>query len=839
MKRTIALLLGLSMLMPIAACNRSTAPSSAQETSGENTSGTTSVQETSGQTDYKYQKYASMTPEQIVADLTVEQKASQMVMPLLENIDSEEMSAHSYGSIYADDDIKTSSQWRRMIDSPQQAVIEMGDGIPYLIAQDNVHGVGYCINAVYFPHNIGIGAADDEDLAYEMGKITADEARICHMRWNLYPCVAQSNDPRWGRNYECYSSDLEIIKKMSVAYTKGLIDGGAVACAKHFFGDGNVLYGTGEKSDYDRIIDRGDSRLTQEQIDELIKVYKEQIDAGVQTIMVSYSSLNGKKMHENREYIMKLKDEFGFKGFIVSDSMAIRNTSLSTYEEQVISAINCGIDVLMEGERYDEARQIIIEAVGSGKISEERINDAVTRIIKVKKDAGVFDDPLCENITTVQEDVGSLDYRKVAEQLVEKSLVLVKNDNNTLPLKEGTKVYIAGPASDDGAAQCGGWTLAWDGSPETDMDGVVTIKKAFEKYAKEYGIEVITDPSKAKDADVVILCVGEKAYAEWFGDTEDLELCGKLGLDGNREAIDEAARLGKPTVTCIIAGRQVILDPKDEADWDSIVMCYLPGSEGKGITDVLCGCADFTGRLPEPWYGSIGQIRTDKHVWDIGYGLSYGAGFTPRTEPQLVVEVPDNPNDKTSDTADPMAGTNYTEGVVDKYIYSNEYAKINLEIAPELMQLSDEEIQENNAGARSDLSEKDALRTQSSVTDASFMSDWREHGDTDYIDISFVNTTLGMPDVPDCKENDYLDAEQDFMKRNLESQGFTAEYEDRATVTLGGNEYVRATYRLDLGMMGTGIQTVHTYVRKLDNDLMAVITISGTLPASEYEKMFK
>ncbi|MBO4460919.1 MAG: glycoside hydrolase family 3 protein [Clostridiales bacterium] len=839
MKKTIALLLGLSMLMPLAACSPNAEPAVTSETSGEVTPGTTSTQESNAETGYKYQKYASMTPEEIVADLTIEQKASQMVMPLLENVSSEEMAAHSYGSIYADDDIKTSSQWRRMVDSPQQAAIEMGDGIPYLIAQDDVHGVGYCINAVYFPHNIGVGAANDPDLAYQMGKITADEALICHMRWNLYPCVAQSNDPRWGRNYECYSSDLEIIKNMSSAYTKGLIDGGAVACAKHFFGDGNVLYGTGEKSDYDRIIDRGDSRLTQDQIDDLIKVYKEQIDAGVQTIMVSYSALNGKKMHENKEYIMKLKDEMGFEGFIVSDSMAIRNTSLPTYEEQVISAVNCGIDALMEGERYDEARQIIIDAAGAGKISEDRINDAVTRIIKVKKDAGVFDDPFCENLTTVQENVGSLEYRKVAEQLVQKSLVLLKNDKNTLPIKPGTKIYITGPAADDGAAQCGGWTLAWDGSPTSDMDGVVTIKKAFEKYAQDYGIEIITDPAGAKDADAVILCVGEKAYSEWFGDTEDMELCGKMGLEGNRDAINEAARLGKPTVACIIAGRQVILDQNDMANWDSVVMCYLPGSEGKGITDVLCGCNDFTGRLPEPWYGSVNQIRTDKHVWDIGYGLSYGAGFTPRTEPQTVVEVPDTVDDNNAEATDPMAGTNYTRGVVENYVYSNEYAKIDLAISPDLMQMSDEEIAENNAGAQGDLNDKDGLRQAATVTDASFMSDWREHGDTDYVDISFVNTTLGMPDVPDCSENDYLDAEQDFMMRTLEKQGFKAEFKDRTTVTLGGNDYVRATYDLDLGEMGSGIQTVHTYVRKIDNDLMIVITVSGILPVADYDAMFK
>ena len=219
----------------------------------------------------------------------------------------------------------------------------------------------------------------------------------------------------------------------------------------------------------------------------------------------------------------------------------------------------------------------------------------------------------------------------MAEALVEKSLVLVKNENDTLPLKAGTKVYITGPAADNGQAQCGGWTLGWNGSLSKGIFGVTTLLKAFKRNAEEYGIEVVTDPEQAEDADVVLLCVGERAYAEWIGDTEDLALCGMCGLEGNREAIDEAKALGKPTVTCVIAGRHVLLDKADCEHWDSIVMCYLPGSEGKGISNVLCGRADFTGTLPEPWYESVGQIGTGEWLLDRGYGLSYGEDFIPVT----------------------------------------------------------------------------------------------------------------------------------------------------------------------------------------------------------------
>ncbi len=387
------------------------------------------------------------------------------------------------------------------------------------------------------------------------------------------------------------------------------------------------------------LIDRGDARLTDDEINELLKVYQAQIDAGVQTIMISHSSLNGVKMHENKEYIMKLKNEMGFEGFIVSDWESIQYISGSSYKEQVITSINAGIDMLMEVEEFDEAKQIITDAVKSGDISEERVDDAVTRIIRVKKEEGLFEDPFLEKTETKQKETGSLEYRKTAEKLVEESLVLLKNDSDVLPLKEGTKVYITEPAADDASVQCGGWTIEWNGSSEKDIAGVTTIQNAFECYAEEYGIEIITDKKKAPDADVVLLCVGEHAYAEWNGDTADLELCGELGLPDNKKDIEEAKKLGKPTVTCIIAGRNVIIDSEDYDDWDSVVMCYLPGSEGKGISDVLCGCTDFAGKLPSPWYGSIDQIGTDQSFLERGYGFTYGNGFQPRKETETKREA--------------------------------------------------------------------------------------------------------------------------------------------------------------------------------------------------------
>ncbi len=624
--KTISLFLLLAMLVSAAGCSLN----------GHSPKALKAETYSAAESEYKCTGYASMSPEEIVASLSLEQKAAQMVMPAVYHVSPEKMKAHDYGSILSTPGSLDAASWRRVVDKYQHAALLSDAGIPFIYGQDDVHGVNYCLNAVYFPHNIGQGAANDEELAYQVGLITADEAKLCHMLWNYSPCIAQSADPRWGRTYESYGSDLETITKLSTAYTKGLIDGGLVVCAKHFLADGNVAYNTGEKGDTEMLIDRGDARLTDDEIKELLSVYQAQIDAGVQTIMISHSSLNGVKMHENREYIMKLKNEMGFEGFIVSDWESVQHISGSSYREQIITSIHAGIDMLMEVERFDEAKQIIVDAVKSGEIREERVDDAVTRIIRVKKEEGLFEDPFLEKAEAKQQETGSLEYRKIAEKLVEESLVLLKNDSDVLPLKEGTKVYITGPAADDASVQCGGWTIEWNGSSQRDIAGVTTIQDAFERYAEKYGIEIITDKKKAQNADVVLLCVGEQAYAEWNGDTADLELCGALGLPDNRKAVEEARKLGKPTVACIIAGRHVIMNSEDFDAWDSVVMCYLPGSEGKGITDVLCGCADFVGKLPSPWYGSIDQIGTDQSFLERGYGLTYGNGFQPKKEPETI-----------------------------------------------------------------------------------------------------------------------------------------------------------------------------------------------------------
>ena len=571
----------------------------------------------------RYREYAGMTAEEITASLTLEQKAAQMVLPACYNISEYMMKANDYGAVLSQGPYLDAEGWRGYIGRLQKAATESGAGIPLIYGQDDVHGVNYCRNSVIFPHNIGLGAAGDEDLMYRIGLITADEAKLCHMLWNYAPCVAQSADPRWGRTYESYGADLDRITRLSTAYTRGLLEGGMVVCPKHFFGDGNTEFGSSgpEISGVDALLDRGNAVLTEDEIADLLAVYQAQIDAGVQTIMVSFSSLNGVKMHENAEYIRKLKDEMGFEGYIVSDWNAVPLTSGTTYYAQITAVVNAGVDMLMETDSFDYARELIVHAVREGDIPQERVDDAVRRILRVKLEAGLFDDPFCEDLFTEQDETGSPEYRAVAEEAVEKSLVLLKNGNGILPLKEGTSVYIMGPAADNDRAQCGGWTIAWNASPEKNIEGVTSILEGFRKKADEYGIRVITKESEADQADVVLLAVGEEAYAEWNGDAADIGLCGPLGLEGNREAIRKAKTLGKPVVACIVAGRQVWISDYIDG-WDAAVMCYLPGSEGQGVADVLCGKVPFTGKLPSPWYSSADQIGTEDAWLPAGYGLT-------------------------------------------------------------------------------------------------------------------------------------------------------------------------------------------------------------------------
>ena len=572
----------------------------------------------------------SCSTQQRVSDLlskmTLADKAGQMVQGEQYPVSNEDMAKLGLGSVLSGggsvpNDKNTVENWNKALDEFQKAVLSRKIKIPYLYGVDAVHGHNTVYGAVIFPHNIGIGAANDKELTQKMGAYVAGEMKMTGVLWNFAPCVAVAQDPRWGRTYESFSSDPKLVSELASAYLKGQQSGGVLATAKHYAGDGGTRFGTGEGS---YLIDRGDVDLNEQQFRALhLAPYQRLIADNVKCVMVSFSSYNGLKMHENKYLITDvLKNEFGFRGFVVTDWEGVNGVNAPTFEAQVTATVNAGVDMLMEPYRYKEAVEAIIKGVKGGKIPQERLDDAVSRILTVKFDMGLFEDPFLDHTTIAVDKVGSKEGRALAKKLVEKSQVLLKNENGLLPFKSGQKIFVLGPAADNIGVQCGGWTLSWQGIPDPDLTPGTSILEGLTNCADEYGLEILTDENRASEADVVLLAIGEKPYAEWEGDTADLFITGSMGLDGNAKAIDKARSLQKPTVTLIVAGRNVLIDEYID-DWDSVVMSYLPGTEGDGIISPLVGAAPFTGRLPMPWYRSVDDIGTENPdlLYEIGFGL--------------------------------------------------------------------------------------------------------------------------------------------------------------------------------------------------------------------------
>ncbi|SCW32891.1 beta-glucosidase [Ruminococcaceae bacterium YRB3002] len=606
-----------SFVMPVIGCTPAVEETEPSWTGA--TSGSSSEENTKWTPD--------MTPEEILATLTLEQKASQMVQSQVRSCSHVDMEEGDYGSMFSTKDewpAISMDNWISRVRIYQEHALASEAGIPYIYGQDSVHGVNTADAAILYPHNINIGAANDPELTYEYGRLVGSDMKRTGMIWNFGPVVTDPQDPRWGRTYECFSSDLDRLTPLALAYVKGQLDEGVISCPKHFFAEGHVAYGTGEYSDgTNRLIDRGNtSGLTDDELNALLNVYKQLIDAGAQTVMISHAALEGVKMHENGKYIMKLKDDFGFSGFIVSDYNSLHNCSGDTLYENVVLAINAGIDMLMEPDDYETVRDIIVDAVGKGDITEARVDDAVLRILKVKKDVGLFDDPYLEN-TNPSYDWYSDYGKEVARKLACESFVPLKvGSNMTIP--KGARVFVCGPAANDTGVLCGGWTITWTGYSDTE-EGVEwvmyarTIQEALQDVADEEGFTIVTDPEEASTCDMVLLCLGEIPYAEWTGDTEDLSITGSLAQSGNQSAIEFAMSTGLPTTTLLVCGRNVIIDEYID-QWDSVIMCYLPGTEGgRAVAEVLTGKSECGGTLPMPYYSSVDQIGTGECWHDVGW----------------------------------------------------------------------------------------------------------------------------------------------------------------------------------------------------------------------------
>jgi beta-glucosidase len=619
MKRILSFVLGILLAVSFAACESTPAvpeqeaPSVVTEVAG-------------GYLD------ASCTTEERVADLlskmSLADKAGQMVQGEQYPVTEQDMKKLGLGSVLSGggsvpDNNNTVAHWKQAIDGFQKAALSRELKIPFLYGADAVHGHNTVYGAVIFPHNIGIGAANDTELTQQMGAYVAEDMKLTGILWNFAPCVAVVQDPRWGRTYESYSSDPDIVCELAAAFSKGQMESGVLPCAKHYVADGGVTFGTGEGG---YLIDRGDAQMSEEELRAVhLAPYARLVEDGVKSVMVSFSSFQGLKMHEHKYLITDvLKDELGFDGFVISDFEGVLGINAPTYEAQIAAAINAGVDMLMEPYCYRDAIDAIVSGVETGAVSQERVDDAVKRILTVKLDLGLFDDPYLDNMPIGVSEIGSGEGRALAKKLVEKSQVLLKNDNNVLPFKRGQKIYITGPAADNVGIMCGGWTLSWQGLAEKDLTPGTTIMQSLLDCADEYGLTIITDESQADEADVVLMVLGEKPYAEYEGDAENLSITGDLALQSNGKAMEKIKTLGKPIVTLIVAGRNVLIDDYI-GEWDAAVMSYLPGTEGDGVISPLVGACEFTGKLPMPWYRSeedIGKQNADL-LFELGYGLTY------------------------------------------------------------------------------------------------------------------------------------------------------------------------------------------------------------------------
>ena len=567
----------------------------------------------------------------LIGRMSLEEKCGQLMQGERLHVKADDIEKYGLGSILSGGGStpgkNTIADWNEMIKDYQSAAFKRKLKIPLIYGIDAVHGHSNVIGATIYPHNIGLGAANNDSLMFLMGKYTSMEVFATGINWNFAPCVALARDPRWGRTYESFSTDHNIITKLGDAYTKGAMSVNMVATAKHFIGDGGTAYGTGLGDK----VDRGNTVITDEELrSTLLPPYITQVNTGVQTIMPSYSRINGLKMHAHDTLINEvLKGELGFGGFIISDWQAIEEIENLTFEEQVYTSINAGVDMLMQPEKWKQALELIVKGVNDGNITQERIDDAVTRILKVKFESGLFDDPLLTMNPNKALEMRSDEAKSVATTLAEQSLVLLKNDNANLPLKKGSKVFVTGEGADNIGLQCGGWTIEWQGGIDTDTsrrtEGI-TLLEGLKSLATEKNIEIITDETRASEADVVIMVVAEKPYAEMVGDCDDLSITGTHAHKGNATTIEMVKALDKPTVTILYAGRQQVVIDNYFADWSTIVMAYLPGSEGgQAIANVLVGDKNFNGKVPMPWYNNIKDILNPEAelLFKVGDGLTY------------------------------------------------------------------------------------------------------------------------------------------------------------------------------------------------------------------------
>lgn len=571
--------------------------------------------------------------ENIMKQMTIKEKIGQMTQVDRQFLnDISDISRYGIGSLLSGGGStpKTNEPkaWAEMYDMYQTEALKSRLQIPLLYGIDAVHGHNNVVGATIFPHNIGLGATRDPQIVEAVAKATALEVAATGIDWDFAPCLAVPDDYRWGRTYEGYSENTELVSELGAAAVRGYqssdIDNpnSVLACAKHFIGDGGVAFGTG----INNLIDQGDLQISEEELRRVhLPPFKKAVDEGVATFMAAYNSWNDLRCHASKYLLTDLlKDELGFKGFVVSDWAAIENIP-GDYKSDIIISINAGIDMVMvpgavrDGkESYQNFLKLFEESVVDGSIPMNRVDDAVRRILLIKKQSGLFDRPFSDQ--GLLSHVGSKNHREIAREAVRKSMVLLKNESGLLPLpKNGKTIVVAGRGADNIGMQAGGWTISWQGGMGKITEGT-SILDAIKSAVDPGTVVEYTRDGTAFTGDIAVVVVGEKPYAEMIGDDVDLRL--------EKEDLDVINRFKEnniPVVVVLLSGRPMMIT-NEVNEWDALIAAWLPGTEGSGVADVLFGDYNPSGKLSFSWPKNVDQFpidADDDHLYDYGYGLSY------------------------------------------------------------------------------------------------------------------------------------------------------------------------------------------------------------------------
>lgn len=581
--------------------------------------------------------------EALLGQMTLLEKIGQMTQVEKNSIQKEDISKYGLGSLLSggggNPTPNTAVSWREMVNEFQAYALKSRLGIPLIYGVDAVHGHNNVVGATIFPHNIGLGATHNAALVEKIGRATAVEVAATGVHWNFAPAVSVPRDIRWGRTYEGYGADPALVSQLAAAYVRGLqgeLDApdGVLACAKHFVGDGGTTWDSARH--YEWItqmlwhdpagkawrIDQGVTEIDEATLRAVhLPPYIEAMAAGVRTIMVSFSSWGGLKMHAQRYLLTEvLKGELGFTGFLVSDWMAIDQID-ADFNTAVVTAINAGLDMIMVPFDYVRFINTAVAMVEAGHIPLSRIDDAVRRILTVKAEMNLFAQP--ERGAGLLEQVGSAAHRQLAREAVQQSLVLLKNEGDVLPLSPtaGPDILMAGIAADDIGLQCGGWTIEWLGKRGNITPGT-TLWQAVQGIAGErVRYEPTPQLGMTPPAPIGLLVLAEEPYAEGAGDSDELHLS-----PADMALLEQMRQLCDQLVLILLTGRPLLITEQLPLI-DALVVAWLPGTEGLGVADVLFGDVPFTGRLTQAWPRTAahiphghGPVAADV-LWPIGAGL--------------------------------------------------------------------------------------------------------------------------------------------------------------------------------------------------------------------------